>query len=35
MKPEQEQSLVTEPGLEAEPEEELEKGPGLLSVKPL
>lgn len=34
MEPEQEQSLVMEPGLESEPEEELEKRPGLLSVKP-
>lgn len=33
MEPEQEQSLVTEPGWEVEPKEELEKGPGLLSVK--
>lgn len=34
MEPEEGQSLVTEPELTVEPEEKLEKGPGLLSVKP-
>lgn len=33
MEPEQEQSLVKELGLKVEPEEKLEKSPGLLSVK--